>query len=244
MGSRLLERRGYRLVSYDARGHGRSERAPDPDAYEYADQVADLRTVLERLSLDPVVLAGSSMGAATALAFALAEPGRVAGLVQITPAYSGEPRDDPEQRAEWMALADGLDRAGVDGFMEAYEPDVRERWRDAVMRLTRQRMERHADLGAVADALRVVPFSAPFTGLASLELVQAPTLVVASRDEADPGHPRAVAEAYVKRLPDAELVVEEPGRAPLAWRGAQLSRAIADFLARRLGDLAPPPSER
>ena len=57
-----------------------------------------------------------------------------------------------------------------------------------------------------------------------------PVLVVGSRDETDPGHPLAVAEEYARRLPRAELVVEEAGEAPLAWRGAQLSRAIADFL--------------
>jgi pimeloyl-ACP methyl ester carboxylesterase len=115
---------------------------------------------------------------------------------------------------------------------------VEGRWRDSVLRLTRQRLERHSDPAAVAAALRVVPWSAPFEGLAALRRIGAPTLVVASRDEADPGHPLAVAEAYVERLPEAELAVEEPGRAPLAWRGAQLSRTIADFLERKAPDFA------
>ncbi len=61
---------------------------------------------------------------------------------------------------------------------------------------------------------------------------------MASRDEADPDHPLAVAEAYVERLPRAELAVEEPGRSPLAWRGAKVSRAIAAFIERRAPDLA------
>jgi hypothetical protein len=47
-----------------------------------------------------------------------------------------------------------------------------------------------------------------------------------------------VAEAYVEHLPNAELVVEKPGRPPLAWRGAQVSRAIADFLARKAPEFA------
>ena len=33
MGSRALERGGHRVVSYDARGHGRSAPAPTPDDY-------------------------------------------------------------------------------------------------------------------------------------------------------------------------------------------------------------------
>ena len=57
----------------------------------------------------------------------------------------------------------------------------------------------------------------------------------ASRDEADPGHPYAVGEAYAERLPRGRLVSEEPGHSPLAWQGARLSKAIASFLARDAG---------
>jgi len=87
-------------------------------------------------------------------------------------------------------------------------------------------------LDAVADALRVVPLSHAFDGLEALQAVEAPTLVVASRDEADPGHPYKVAEAYAEYLPNAELIVEDEGKSPLAWQGAQLSKAIAEFLER------------
>jgi pimeloyl-ACP methyl ester carboxylesterase len=57
-----------------------------------------------------------------------------------------------------------------------------------------------------------------------------PSLVVASYDEADPGHPYAIAEAWAERLPSARLVSEEPGKSPLAWQGGRLARTIADFL--------------
>ena len=42
MGSRALERDGHRVIAYDARGHGESTPAPDPDAYDYDDLVTDL----------------------------------------------------------------------------------------------------------------------------------------------------------------------------------------------------------
>jgi pimeloyl-ACP methyl ester carboxylesterase len=94
----------------------------------------------------------------------------------------------------------------------------------------RQRLERHRDLHAVADALRAVPRSRPFQSLDDLERLDVPALVVGSRDEADPGHPLAVAEEYARRIPGARLLVEEPGKSPLAWQGAQLSRAIDEFV--------------
>lgn len=242
MGSRLLERRGYRAIAYDARGHGESSAAPDPSEYEYRDLVEDLRAVLDQVEVERAALVGSSMGAATALAFALDSPERVAALVQSTPAYAGAP--DPNAESDWDRLADALEHDGVDGFMAALRPSVEERWQDSVRRLTRQRLERHRDLGAVVDALRVVTRSAPFSSLDDLEAIDAPTLVVGSRDEADPEHPLAVAEAYVERLPNAELAIEEAGKSPLAWRGAQVSRTIAEFLARRVPDFAGTSSRR
>ena len=57
-----------------------------------------------------------------------------------------------------------------------------------------------------------------------------PALVVGSRDESDPGHPLALAEAYAEALPNARLLVDEAGKSPIAWQGAQLSKAIEDFL--------------
>lgn len=229
MGSKLLERGGFRVIAYDARGHGESSPAPEPGAYEYRDLVADLLALLDHTGVERAVLVGNSMGAHTAVAFALAHPERVAALVCVSPAYDGAPHADLDG---WERLADGLGRDGVDGFIAAWRPQVDERWRETVLTVARQRLERHVHPRAVADALRVVPRSAAFDGLEALERVTAPTLVVGSRDAADPGHPLAVAEAYAERLPDAELLVEEQGKSPLAWQGAQLSREISAFLRR------------
>jgi pimeloyl-ACP methyl ester carboxylesterase len=230
MGSKALPRAGFRLTTFDARGHGESSPAPERSAYEYRDLVEDMRAVLDHLGVEKAAIGGASMGAHTAMAFALAWPERVSALVQITPAYDGDPRADEDDLAEWDRLADGLERGGVDGFLDAYDPKTEERYRDTVLKVVRQRLERHRHLDAVADALRVVPRSLAFEGLEELEHVRIPTLIVASRDEADPGHPYAVGKAYAERLPDAKLVTEDEGKSPLAWQGARLSKEIAAFL--------------
>jgi 3-oxoadipate enol-lactonase len=233
-GSRTLERSGYRVISYDARGHGESSPAPDPGAYGYDVMTSDLEKVMDELGVERAVLAGASMGAATTMAFTLAKPERVAALVQITPAYVGGAETDPQRLDYYDELADALERDGVDGFMSAFgEPtSIAPRFRSIVLEAVRQRIARHRHPEAVAQAMRVVPRSSPFDGLDELEWVQAPTLVVGSHDEADPDHPYAVAQAYAERIPNAELVSEEAGQSPLAWRGTRLSRAIAGFLAR------------
>ena len=234
-GSRLLAREGFRLVSYDARAHGES----DPgDGYEYSDLAADLVSVLEGREIEAAVLVGHSMGAATAVRVALERPELVRGLVQITPAYTGEPYRDDAGLAYWDRLAAGLEADGSDGFMRAFEPPADERWREPVLKFTRQRIERHLHPEALAQAVRVVPRSEAFDGLDRLGEIDVPALVVGSRDDSDPTHPRAVAEEYARRLPQAELVIEAEGEPPLAWQGAQLSRAILDWLSRT----APAPS--
>jgi pimeloyl-ACP methyl ester carboxylesterase len=230
MGSKALPRAGYRVTTFDARGHGESSPAASPEEYEYRDLVADLEAVLDHLGAERAAVGGASMGAHTAMAFALAFPERVSALVQITPAYDGRPRSGSDAIAYWERLADGLENGGIDGFIDALDSGVDERWRDTALTVARQRLERHRHLDAVADALRVVPRSVAFEGMEELEAVETPTLVVASRDEADPGHPYAIGEAYAERLPNARLVSEEPGSSPLAWQGARLSKAIAEFL--------------
>jgi pimeloyl-ACP methyl ester carboxylesterase len=228
MGSRYLARAGVELVAFDARGHGESSPAPGPDAYEYADMVRDLETVVATVGT-PVVLVGNSMGAATAAAYALQNPGRVSALVQITPGFGGGERDEADL-ADWDRLAEGMARGGVEGFMEAYMPPEEPRFREAALKFTRQRLERHEHPEAVADALSIVPRSVAFDGLDALSALHMPALVVGSRDESDPGHALALARAYAEALPDSRLLVEDEGQSPLAWQGAQLSRAIEKFL--------------
>lgn len=230
MGSRSLERSGHRVVAYDARGHGRSSPAPTRAAYTYEDLGRDLLAVLDDRAIERPVLAGASMGAHTLLWLALNAPERVGGLVVITPAYDPNSNDDPDRLARWDALADGLEHRGVDGFIAAQgRPEVPESWQETVLRVTRQRLSQHEHLDAVADALRAVPRSRPFDAIDELSAISVPVMVVASADEPDPGHPQAVGEAYAAAIPGSRLILDEPGRSPIAWQGSQLSKLIAEL---------------
>ncbi len=234
MGSRLLERSGYRVIAYDARGHGHSTPAPAPTEYHYEHLAEDLRAVLDALDAPRALLAGASMGALTALSFALAHPSRVAALGVITPAY--DPTVPSPLARERDALAEGLRNDGVEGFLAAYDfAGIPEQWRGTVETVIRQRLSRHEHPAAVADALEVVPRSRPFAELRELDAIAAPALVVASRDEVDPGHPLALAEAYAQAIPGASLKVEEGGppvRSPIAWQGGQLSKLLLELASR------------
>ena len=228
MGSRTLERSGRRVVLYDARGHGSSVPAPGGD-YTYQAQAADLAAVIGSLDAAPPVVIGASMGAHTALALALEQPQLLAGLVVVTPAHDPEsPRGDLEH---WDALSRGLREGGVEGFIAAYGIErLPAAWRDTVETVLRQRIAAHEHPLAVADALAEVPRSRPFEGWSALRSLSLPTIVVGSRDEADPAHPLALARRYAEEIPWARLVVEDEGRSPIAWQGGQLSRLLLDFV--------------
>jgi 3-oxoadipate enol-lactonase len=233
MGSRALERSGHDVVAYDARGHGRSSPAPDRSAYGYERLTDDLAAVLDAQGFARAVLAGASMGAHTALALALRSPERVAGLVLITPGVDPLRPHDASELAQWDALAHGLREGGVEGFVAAYDlAAVPAAFRLTIARVLRQRLGAHEHPAAVADALEAVPRSPPFASLDDLAAITVPSTVVASRDEADPGHPLEVAERYAARIPGAQLVIEEPGRSPIAWQGGRLSRVIAELAER------------
>ena len=231
-GSRVLPRHGLRAISYDARGHGESDPAPDGRGYSYDELAADLARVIDaQAGGRRPVLAGHSMGAHTIANLALSQSDTIAALVLIGPVALGNPAS-AESLAYWDGLAAGLERGGVDGFLAAYDSDLDPEWRETMLRITRDRLGHHRHPEAVARALREVPRSTPFSDAAELELLDLPALLVASHDEADPGHPYAVAEEWSQRLPRATLISEERGQSPLAWQGGQLSREIAAFCER------------
>ena len=231
-GSRSLQRAGHRVIAYDARGHGESDPAPAGEGYGYPWLVGDLERVVEaEVGEGRFVLAGHSMGAHSAVAYALRHPDRLAGLVVVGPVSLGE--IEPSSLDYWDGLAAALADGGVNGFVEyiGANQGIDSGWRDSVLRFTRERILLHRHPEALVQALREVPRSRPFESIDQLSGLEIPALVVASHDEADPGHPYAAAEAYARTLPLARLVSEPEGESPLAWQGGRLSREIAAFCA-------------
>jgi pimeloyl-ACP methyl ester carboxylesterase len=239
-GSKALPRAGYETIVYDARGHGESDPAPVGEGSGSPQLVEDLeRVVAERVGEARFLLGGHSMGAHTAVAYALRHPERLAGLAVIGPTYLGT--IEPESIDYWDGLAAALEEGGVDGFLAYIDrrQGIDQRWRDSVLRFTRERLEAQEHPEALVQALREVPRSRPFESLEELSGLEVPALVVASNDDADPGHPYEAAAAYAEALPQGRLVSEEPGESPLAWQGGKLSRALAAFYVEALSSSAP-----
>jgi pimeloyl-ACP methyl ester carboxylesterase len=125
----------FRVVAFDARGHGESE--PRPSDVSRAAHVADTVAVIEALDLAPVVLVGQSLGGVTAFLTAAAHPELVRALV-VAEAGPGAP-DDPagearavvEQLPAWAAAKpdwpsfelDIMERTLCEAFAHSYDEE-------------------------------------------------------------------------------------------------------------------------
>ncbi len=72
---------GYRVVAFDNRGHGRSQKLYDEAVYGADLMAGDAANLLDHLSLTKAHVMGYSMGARIAAFLGLAHPGRVRSLV-------------------------------------------------------------------------------------------------------------------------------------------------------------------
>jgi pimeloyl-ACP methyl ester carboxylesterase len=95
------------VITWDLRGHGRSDSPADPAAYSVELSVADMAGLLDRAGAERAVLLGHSLGGYLTLAFHRAHPERVAGLVLLDtgPGYR---KDDA--RAGWNEMVESRAR--------------------------------------------------------------------------------------------------------------------------------------
>jgi 3-oxoadipate enol-lactonase len=98
-----------RVIRYDTRGFGNSSAPAAPFS-----QVGDLTAVLDGCGADRAVLVGHSGGGGTAIGLALADPGRVHGLLLLAPGVPDYPwpEDDPYFQ-QFEALYTAGDREGL-----------------------------------------------------------------------------------------------------------------------------------
>ena len=141
-----FERRGFRVIALDQRGHGESEKLYEPQAYERERLAADVLSLMDHLGVERADVFGYSMGTRTALEAAVAAPDRISHLIlggvgekllQPPPHVVGEPMadameaDDPATITEPMlrsfrqfADEQGEDRRAIAAFTQAQNPPL------------------------------------------------------------------------------------------------------------------------
>ncbi len=236
--------RFYRVIAYNAKGYPPSQVPDSWREYTWDRQVAVLLELLEALSIDRAHVCGLSMGAYTAVQFALAHPDRCRAVVA---AGVGTGSEDPD------AFLDDMDRRAalleVEGMasMEPYlaganrvrfrEKDPRGWERFATL------FRAHSARGS-ANTLRGFQGRRPsiYTRAADLSRLGVPLLVICG-DEDDPCIEPSL---FLKRtVPGCGLtVLPHTGHACNLEEPAAFNQAVAEFLARaEAGRWTPRPED-
>jgi non-heme chloroperoxidase len=225
---------GYRVITYDRRGFGKSSQPAT--GYDYDTFAADLNTLLEHLDLADAVLAGHSMGTGEVVRY-LSRYGsaRVAKGVLLSPIppYLLQAADNP----------DGVPQGLFDGFAQAARSDT-PAWMkgfldnfynsDALLgtRISEQAFQASWNLAVTASATAAVACIGTWTTdfRDDLPKIDVPVLVI--HGDADQVLPL---DKTGSRLPglikDVRLVVVEGGPHAIPWTHAdQVNTALLDFL--------------
>ncbi|MFF3432438.1 alpha/beta fold hydrolase, partial [Streptomyces sp. NPDC002602] len=193
---------GYRVIRYDARGHGRSSTV----AGDYANH-DDLHSLLAHLDVPCATLVGLSLGARTAVDTAMAHPESVSALVLASPGLSGRPFTDPyvaHHTAQQMAAMGDPD-SGAQRFVEHFLRmwvDGPYREPSQVSHTLRERMHASASANVVRHARGLGAGIPREIGAADrLASIGVPTLVLDG--ELDSSDISSNAQAIAQTVPDA-----------------------------------------
>src|SRR4051812_34842784 len=220
--------RHFRVVTFDGRGNGRSDRPAGAESYRVREFAADALAVMDRTSTDRAVLVGLSRGSLWGTLLAAEYPERVAALVCIGPAV---PLVFEDGAVTETVEDDGFDvppwEQDFEGFLQFFfarmfnEPHSTKAIEDAV----------GWGLETDAETLSATYSAGRQHGLGSfLELcsrVKCPTLVLhGSADEIRPHvHGEALASATGGRL----VTLEGSGHGPMARDPVKVNTLLRDF---------------
>jgi pimeloyl-ACP methyl ester carboxylesterase len=205
----------YRVIRYDARGHGESGATADPADYAYPSLATDQLALADALGIDRFVTGGMSMGTGTALHVAVQAPERVVALVLGIPPTGWEgraARGGTYQDRGRLLREQGRD-ALLDQVMAEPLAPIFEPFAEAVEAGIRERYESY-DVEVLAPLLSGIGASDLPDPEAIAQLTM-PVLVLAWKG--DPVHPEATAERLRELLPQAEVVVVDSLKEVLGW---------------------------
>ncbi|MCE2392794.1 MAG: alpha/beta fold hydrolase [Proteobacteria bacterium] len=191
-GARAPAPAGYRLATYDQRGHGASTPLGQAADYALEEFVADALDALDALGWERAAVGGLSMGASVALRLALDHPGRVERLLLAAPAFGWQPSAAVERFDE---LADGIEALGVEGIVAGMRAAGPTRSPASEQRIASWAAHERASL---VLALRTVGRWVALRDPAEPERLRVPAAVLAWPD--DPMHPLELAQSCARAL--------------------------------------------
>lgn len=222
-----------RLLAFDCRAHGQTRPVGDESKISLATFADDLASLMDGLQIPRAIVGGTSMGAATALNFALRFPARVLGLVLSRPAWLAGPMR--ENARVFGEIAQYLRQQGPQRGLELFEQtetfrQARLESSDTAESLRQQFLQPRAQ--ECVARLERIPRDSPCASLEELKSLQMPVLICANRQ--DPIHPFAYGTILAEQIPAATFVELTPKSVSLAQHTADVQAALAGFIDQHL----------
>jgi 3-oxoadipate enol-lactonase len=188
----------YRVITFDLRGHGQSEKSPGP--YSISMFASDTAGLLKSLGLVSAHIVGISLGGGVAFQLAIDAPAMVKTLVIVNsgPSMGGTPEERKKEIESRVTL---VNKMGMSAMGQALAPRLFPKPEDVSLRDTFVARWAQNDPRAYLDALLSMT---DWNVTHQLGSIECPTLVIASDQDYAP---LALKEEYVKQMPHAELDV-------------------------------------
>ncbi|MEX0816989.1 MAG: alpha/beta fold hydrolase [Gaiellales bacterium] len=230
--------RHFRVLTFDGRGNGKSDRPPDPADYAETEYVADALAVMDATETERAVLVSLSLGAQRALILAAEHPERVGGAAFIGPSV---PLGQPLPERTVYSFEDVLDTD------EGWAKDNRHYWlRDYRGYLefffSRFFTEPHSTKqfeDCVGWGLETTPETLIATQVAEgldkdtaralCRRIQCPILVIQGEDDAITGPSRGIALA--EETGGTLVLLEGSGHGPHVRDPVKVNLLVRDFVA-------------
>jgi pimeloyl-ACP methyl ester carboxylesterase len=204
----------FKLITWDMRGHGKSDYPDDQAQYSEAATVADMAAILDTVGAKRAVIGGLSLGGYMSLAFHLAHPERTQALLIIDtgPGYKSDaPRDG------WNATAiKRAERLEAEGLPKGGGAETR--------------TAPHRNATGLARAARGMLTQHDARVISSLPDIRAPSLVVVVG--ADDAPFLAASDYMAAKIPGAQkVVIPGAGHAANIDQPEAFNAAVLGFLA-------------
>ena len=206
----------HQVITWDMRGHGRSDSPMNPTEYSVEETLTDMAALLDTLGHEQAIIGGHSLGGYMSLAFSMRYPERVRALLVIDtgPGYKSDP-----PREDWNEMAGGLaDRLERDGLEHLTKLSSEMNPSD------------HNSASGLAMAARGMLTQRDSSVIDSLADIGVPTLViVGAKDRAY----LAASNYMAQKIPGAtQVVIPNAGHAVNFHQPAHFNETVEAFLER------------
>jgi 3-oxoadipate enol-lactonase len=220
----------YRVLTYDVRGHGKTELPKGPINTEL--WVKDLYALLKALNIEETILVGHSLGGGIALNLTLAHPNMVKALILSNSGLRPPPKSE-EERNQMKAFTqkniERLKKEGLEndiggrlkamfspGFIEK-NPEIEAKYKSIFLQ------------NKLEGYIRVVEAMGSPDASLDLSGITCPTLIIAG--EHDPYVNPAAGKSTQQAIRGAQLKILSSGHAPEMECPQEYNKTILIFLA-------------